>query len=184
MRNLIKQTPEGQVIIRAPLSLLRTLFGGLLLLAGGFFLIILVGGLFRPGGTQAALANPGNTLGILVMALFFAVAGWFAALYRRTVVIDLPARRVAEVQHLPPFRRMRTHPLDSFDRLAIVIEKFESQEETTYTYSVRLFKPGSAWLLLLNSGSADEAGEVGKLVAERLGIQLVEMSQERWEKVI
>ncbi len=177
-----KQTSDQRLVIEESAGWMRRVFGGLLAAAGAFFSLAWVVGLFRPGGLQAALANPLNALAVLGMALFFLAVGWLAASWRRSMVLDKAAGELWEVNDFLLFKRARKQPLESFFRLVLLTG--QAGDPPAPFYSLRLVRPDKDWTPLLANASIVEAREVGERVAELLGMELIEMSQKRWDGVV
>lgn len=181
--NRCRNNDQGRIEFRDSMSVLRTLFGGVMALFGSFFFVVTIVGLFRPGGWEAAMARPGNTLGILAFTTFFFVVGWFAVFHRRNIVIDVPAREIAVVSEVFPFKRAKNHKLADFRAVVMVTEKTLSTKSSPsqFFYSVRMIKPDKDWVMLASLGSITDASELGNKVAEILGVELIEMSQAQWD---
>ena len=176
------QTSDQHLVIQEGASWLRRAFGGVLTVAGGFFSLLWVVGLFRPGGLQAALANPLNTLAVLGMSLFFLATGWLTAFWRRSVVIDEAGGELWEVNDFLLFKRIKKQPLESFFRLVLLTGQTGDPPELFY--SLRLVRPDKDWTPLLTNAPIVETREVGEQVAGLLRMELVEMSQKRWDGVV
>jgi len=162
--------------------LARVAFGGVLAVLGGAFILIWIGRLFLPGGLQAALANPLDTLGVLALAGFFLVVGWLAAFWRRSIVIDEAQAELWVVQDVRIYRRAKRYPLKSFFRLVFLTE--QAGDPPALFYSLRLVQPDKQWVLLASSSSIQEIQELGGRLGELLKMDVVELSQRQWEGVV
>jgi len=168
----------GRIEFRDSRSILRTGFGGLMALFGACFLTAMIVGVFRPGGWDAAVARPGNTLGVILFALFFFVVGWLAAFHRVRIVLDPAAREVAVVHDVFPFAHKRTHRLEDYRAAVMTTRRTAATAKTRseLVCSVRLVRPDGRSDLIASMYSITDASKLGNRIADMLGSRLIEMS--------
>jgi len=179
-----RRSPDGWIEFRDSRSFLRTVFGAVMALFGAFFLTAMIVGLFRPGGWEAAMVRPGNTLGVMAFALFFFVVGWLVVVHCTRIVLDSATREVAVMHDLFPFEHKRILRLDDFRAAVMTTRRTDAtgKSRSELVYSVRLVKADRKSELVASMHSVTDANKLGLELAGMLGSELIEMPESQWDK--
>ena len=153
------------------------LFGGLLLLLGGYFLYHLVAGVIdsvRYG--QMLLVFPGTCL-LVAMMLVFGIPGWLLALTRKQTVIDPMGGEVGDVKDFLLYKQVKRYPVETFNQVTVSQEtrrmkKSEHQYTTYLVYPVELTGTEGEAVLAAEMDNPGLALELGGQIAAMLGLPL------------